>query len=74
MPLQRIVLHGSVWIEEYEDQFTSINVIKDTKKGTLIGQRIITNTSGDAFSKITFYETVNPDGTRKLALNIQKDS
>lgn len=68
--LHSIVLLGSVRIDEHEEPFTSINAIKEAKEETLIGQRISINSSTENYNEIVFLETVNEDGSRKIALKI----
>lgn len=70
IPLHSIVLLGSVRIDEREEPFTSISVIREATEDTLIGQRIAINANNENYNEIIFYETVNEDGSRKLALKI----
>lgn len=74
IPLHSVVLSGSVRIDEREEPFASINAIRDATEELLIGQRIVVNSTNESYSGIVFYETVNEDGSRKLALKIMPNT
>lgn len=73
IPLDSIILSGEIEIDEYEEPFTSIHALKNMTDDSLIGQRIIIDSSSGAFDTMTFYETVNEDGSRKLTLKVKKE-
>lgn len=73
IPLESVLLTGTVKITEYVDQFSSIEAVRETINQTLIGQRISIEPSYSHSHKITaIIETVNEDGSRKISLKIQK--
>ena len=70
--LEKVVLYGAIWWTESKKEFSSIHSMKDVSTNELIGQRIVTDIENDVFQSLTFYETVNEDGTRKLSLRLLK--